>query len=549
MWTEIFLRTSYVAREPPLKNEYKRVTLPSTGKTTENMGIPFYFKTLVNRHHGIVNPLGVSFKCNRLFLDFNSIIHMCASESKTHRSIMDDALAYIEKLISTAKPKDILYVAVDGTCPNAKMVQQRKRRFISAWRRDILGGLWDSNIITPGTAFMREFDELGTAFCMRLEKKYPSLKVKFSGSSEFGEGEHKIFEYIRNNTEPTKFDVIYGLDADLIMLSLLSKKSTTIQLLRERPVFDLPIPGNTEFLVMDIQALSTRIEEEYGSKSVLDYVTLCIALGNDFLPPLSFLKIKNNAVDYIMGIYKDVVTTHQSRLFDDDDGSLNLILLSEIIGQIAKNEDVHFQEAHTVYMGRRAFINRRGDPQAIRAIELDNYPTLNKSGAEIAPEKPGWRARYYQHLFGSTSSDIVNRACKEYMEGLSWVTKYYTGVKHGAPLSWSYTFSYSPTALDLSNYIGSLPEIPKIESPMNDDEFLRIMAQAHAQLLAVLPPQSMSILPEELRSIMTDVKRGCVHMYPIRFKMNTYLKYYLWECTPKLPEIDLRRIAHALTPT
>jgi len=512
------------------------------------MGIPFYFKTLVNRHHGIVKSVDSSFKCNRLFLDFNSILHMCASESKTHRAIMDDALAYIEKLIHTAKPKDLLYVAVDGTCPNAKMVQQRKRRFISAWRRDILGGRWDSNIITPGTCFMREFDELGAAFCAGLEKKYPSLKVKFSGSSEFGEGEHKIFEHIRQTERVKQLqieeDVVYGLDADLIMLSLLSKRSSSIHLLRERPVFDLPLPGNTEFSTMDIHALSKRIEEEYGPNSVRDYVTLCIALGNDFIPPLSFLKIKNNAVDYIMGIYKNVVTIHQSRLFDED-GSLNLILLSEIIGQIAKNEDAYFQEAHTVYMGRRPFINKRGDPQAVRAMELDNFPSLNKSGAEIAPEKPGWRARYYQQLFGSTSSDIVNRACKEYMEGIIWVTKYYTGL-HGAPLSWSYTYSYSPTALDFSNYIGSLNEIPKIESPMNDAEFLGIMTLTHAQLLAVLPPQSISILPDELKSIMTDVKRGCVHMYPIRFKMNTYLKYYLWECTPKLPEIDVRKIARAL---
>lgn len=52
--------------------------------------------------------------------------------------------------------------------------------------------------------------------------KYNVCEIVLSTSDIVGEGEHKIFEFIRENPEITndKCNVIYGLDADLIMLSI-----------------------------------------------------------------------------------------------------------------------------------------------------------------------------------------------------------------------------------------------------------------------------------------------------------------------------------------
>ena len=41
-----------------------------------------------------------------------------------------------------------------------------------------------------------------------------------STSNEVGEGEHKLFQYIRDIPHFNDTTVIYGLDADLIMLCL-----------------------------------------------------------------------------------------------------------------------------------------------------------------------------------------------------------------------------------------------------------------------------------------------------------------------------------------
>ena len=78
---------------------------------------------------------------------------------------------------------------------------------------------WDSTAITPGTEFMNKLN-LQVRYHFRKPNAYNVRQIIISGSDSPGEGEHKIFEYIRENTDDIKNmkSVIYGLDADLIML-------------------------------------------------------------------------------------------------------------------------------------------------------------------------------------------------------------------------------------------------------------------------------------------------------------------------------------------
>lgn len=66
----------------------------------------------------------------------------------------------LEELVSLVQPKRLLYIAIDGVAPRAKMNQQRQRRFRAAKGRAERGGEgFDSNSITPGTEFMARVDE------------------------------------------------------------------------------------------------------------------------------------------------------------------------------------------------------------------------------------------------------------------------------------------------------------------------------------------------------------------------------------------------------
>jgi 5'-3' exoribonuclease 2 len=330
------------------------------------------------------------------------------------------------------------------------------------------------------------------------------------------------------------------------MLSLLSPHN--IKLLREIPEFQVPIHAHhtEKFLTLDIDELRQCIVREFNPDAttvlstafVKDYVIVCAMLGNDFIPSLSYMKIKHNAIDVLMRAYNEARTLHPGTYMISDNNKININFMRDLLVNIAKTEDANMKEMNDVYFSKRPHADRRNSgPLQHASFELDNYPAFNKSGKDIDPNIPGWRMRYYEHLFGARSSQNISNVCDAYASGLQWVVEYYTS--HDAPLSWYYPYTYSPTILDISNYYCTLQnDGPAMLCQLTDQEFIKMMKNPYMQLVAVLPPQSSHILPEKIRSIMVSLPLGCVHYYPTSFQISTYLKYYLWECSPLLPDVD-----------
>ena len=178
---------------------------------------------------------------------------------------------------------------------------------------------WDTNAITPGTLFM---DKLNTYIERRINDDRNKNKVIYSGSNECGEGEHKIFKIIKNAPEEDKI-IIHGLDADLIILSLMSHKEN-IYLMRE--VKD-PHTNSTVYNYLNIKELRKAIlcELKTGWNIVSDsgdsdvngvasdndlietYCTACSILGNDFIPHLLTIELKNNGIDTLMSATKKAI--------------------------------------------------------------------------------------------------------------------------------------------------------------------------------------------------------------------------------------------------
>ena len=88
----------------------------------------------------------------------------------------------------------------------------------------------DEALTMPGTLFMAKLSEQLRYFVNKKiseDANWREVHVVLSGHEVPGEGEHKIMEYIRLSKaqpdyNPNVRHCLYGLDADLIMLGLLS---------------------------------------------------------------------------------------------------------------------------------------------------------------------------------------------------------------------------------------------------------------------------------------------------------------------------------------
>ncbi|RIB19084.1 putative 5-3 exonuclease [Gigaspora rosea] len=230
------------------------------------MGIPKFFRWMSERYplcSQLIQENRIP-EFDNLYLDMNGIIHHCShpNDVDAHYRISEDKIFldifnYIDHLFTKIKPKKLFFMAVDGVAPRAKMNQQRGRRFrtakdaAEAIRRAESKGEslpkeapFDSNCITPGTEFMAKLSRQLEYFINKKvseDANWRGIQIVLSGHGVPGEGEHKIMEYIRNakaqsDYNPNVRHCLYGLDADLIMLGLLSH-DPHFALLREEVTF------------------------------------------------------------------------------------------------------------------------------------------------------------------------------------------------------------------------------------------------------------------------------------------------------------------------
>lgn len=363
------------------------------------MGIPKFFRWISERYplcsQLIQESLIPEFDC--LYLDMNGIIHNCThgnSDDVHFRMTEDDQFLsvfyYIEHLFSKIRPKKVFYLAVDGVAPRAKINQQRSRRFRSAKeaaenvkkaldRGEVLPEeeAFDSNCITPGTEFM---ERLSTQLSYFIAKKvsedanWRNCRIIVSGHEVPGEGEHKIMDFIRQERSQDGYDpntrhCLYGLDADLIMLGLVSH-DPHFCLLREEVTFgpqkrkkNQANPESQRFYLMHLCILREYLDLEFRNdlmpvlkdkydleKIIDDFILMCLFVGNDFLPHLPDLHINEGALPVLYDIYKKVVTkaaTSESAVklfYMNNGGKINYEILYQMLENLAQKEFDQFEE-------------------------------------------------------------------------------------------------------------------------------------------------------------------------------------------------------------
>lgn len=432
-----------------------------------------------------------------LGIDLNNMIHICAQEAYRYgmyagripcnTPLPDILKRRIESLLTLYRPKYV-YIATDGVPSSAKMFQQRQRRF----SRQTCGP-FDTNLISPGTSFMRTIEDTLRKCIPRWKHRYRISNIEYSTDLEHGEGEMKIFQYLVSGhvSLDNLTCIIYGQDADIMLLSLILYHK---HLHKPTPIHQCVQPWvhrpNTNdpdgWEVVDICEFY-KLLEFTSDKHFGDVIrTLCL-IGNDFVPSMAS-----------MNLLKDL--NSNENLFDD---LLNLVRKLSLRTKTYRTFMIEFfnlwQDIQDAYL--------------VRFWDMTNTPDMRKD--------------YYTRKLGK-SYDMY-QICDGYYNMMKWVYDYYTNFQ--VP-DWDYVYPhvYAPFVDEFRVYLAQTISNDTSEPIWNTDNQPISYIE---QWTRIMPPTTLRKLCGD--EYTTRVVDGLSKYFPSNVEIDMEHKEIEWEGVVRVP--------------
>jgi len=493
------------------------------------MGIPrFYADWLSGRNFPEVllhKPRG---KISTISIDLNSLLHDVASEvfgynpssfvDEEHMKILQENLrktdfasleaTYHHSLateisdIICNKPIDLAILAVDGLPPWAKVQQQRTRRYTSAALRPEWQ-FFDNSAITTGTKFMEHIDVYIKRWILTNRSYFPP-KLIYSPYTSYGEGEHKIMDFARQGLlSEDGVNLIHGLDADLILLSLIS------------PANNIYLQRTETGYMVNIDALRRALRKEMGTKTaVQDFVLFMNLVGNDFLPHVPSLIALASSINTLISVYR----------------KLSLPLSNED-GVIWENFAIFVRELSKLES------NMLASRYAQEYVQTEGFPSLIlkecvKQGDEgvLLLDFGKFRSLWYANAFRyhgreeliensrisipEVGVDEVEAMCLDFLSMINWSFNYYKKGTSKINMTKYYHYRHAPFLIDLANVLEKPELIPSDHLRPSSEIPYNILHQ----LVSVMPPSSLEHVPIELHSLYRSDSE-LISMFPLSFKL------------------------------
>ena len=184
------------------------------------MGIPKFAYFISQRYPLIVKKIKEKVdvpEIDNFYLDLNSVIHnvshgnsiLISCQKRSYEDIYADTCDTIDKLFQIIKPKNLLFISIDGVAPRSKMNQQRIRRYRKNTNMTMeeleiikekgidINNQFNSDAISPGTRFMFDLTQYIKNYIIKKkksDKNWAKIEIILTGADVPGEGEHKILE-------------------------------------------------------------------------------------------------------------------------------------------------------------------------------------------------------------------------------------------------------------------------------------------------------------------------------------------------------------------
>jgi 5'-3' exonuclease len=566
------------------------------------MGIPGLFRTILKKY-----PNTIEWKCMKTdyyFMDFNSFMHNAIgkyisknkeklsklSQAKIENEIIKNLINKTQEIVKIVKPKKLLYIAIDGSAPLAKMSQQRARRYKGILMNDYLqilrkkykikkdvpivnSEVWDSVGISPGTKFMKKVSTAfqkaikSGKFCKHL-KNIADFKIMFSDTNMPGEAEHKIMMFIRmlieKGLQESDKITIYSEDADLIVLNFPYPYNIRIQ----RPVknedrdkYPKELPKDVNYIYFLVDKFKEALINEVGwnnldiDRVVYDYIFLSLMGGNDFVKPLPYLKVNTklwgkDGLSNIINYYNNVKQPNQYLI--NSNFTVNTQMFKALINEMAKHEDKAMKILYKKMLNVRPMNKEEKNKSPIDKNIADfehNYYLLptNPYHEEYKDEFKKinynlpylqWKKQYYEHFFGSNSNKNIKTICSIYIKSLLFSFYYYL---NGIPPSWRWTYPFrvSPLLSDLRTYLRNINDINVLNKWKLNEPFLPL-----EQLFMILSPKNIKLLPTSYQKAMLKPPLNIYYPSTITLDVVSGGKYAYSE--PILPEIEYENMLKEL---
>lgn len=547
------------------------------------MGVPLLFSTIVKNYNDQNNPSNAIIKPNinidpnnstYLFLDFNAAIYQVITpEIKTEETLVLHTLEYLDTLVKIIPNLTHLFIALDGVPCRAKMEQQRMRRHHSICKKNRTNKInkqfgneldlskvitLDTNMITPGTTFMNKLNQAIKQHTTE-HNLYNQIHVTFNDSTNPGEGEHKIIHYIKKyKSDFIENDVnciIYGLDADLILLSI-SLHLRNMYLLREANEYGnfSSIHHGKKYLFLDINtfiiALMDHFKEYTGNINVNqydrfidDYVFLCMLLGNDFMPKIHWMSLSTNGYEKILSAYFQIYNHTEKYLVDAQHGmTINTEMLCDMLFILKEQEQSSVIDLFEKRKKAKIYIRDDMSEREAQQLVTDFYPLQHLYiEKEINPYSVGWQQRYYKICFNNmiSSNENIEQVCKIYLKTLVWNFLYYFDECHS--WDWYYPYAYAPTLNDIYNTLLQYKNI----NPVNNKEFSFEKSEpvdSQTLLLMVLPWASKKYMALDIQRKLEKEDCTLRIYFPKKYGIHVAFHRYYHECTPMIYKMEVKKI-------